>query len=53
MKTINSLIFIFLLSLVLNLSAQTKSTKNTPPLTDGSPESVGMSAERLARIDAM
>lgn len=33
--------------------AQTKSGKNSPPLSEGSPSSVGMSPERLARIDAM
>ncbi len=30
---------------------QTKSLKNSPALTDASPESVGMSSERIARID--
>ena len=33
--------------------AQTKSIKKSPPLTKGSPESVGMSTERLGRIDDM
>jgi len=42
-----------LLGTVLSLSAQTKSIKNTPVLTEGTPESVGMSAERLARIETM
>lgn len=48
--------FILLLALVLlpGISfAQTKSTQVSPPLTKASPESVGMSAERLERIDAM
>lgn len=33
--------------------AQTKSLQKSPPLTEASPASAGMSAERLARIDAM
>ena len=35
------------------LTAQTKSIKKSPVLTEVSPESVGVSAERLARIDKM
>ena len=41
------------LGLALFVNAQTKSNKNSPFLTEGAPVSVGMSAERLARIDAM
>ena len=52
-KFAGSLVAIFLFSFVIGASAQTKSMKNSPPLTDGAPESVGMSGERLARIDAM
>ncbi|WKN42421.1 serine hydrolase domain-containing protein [Tunicatimonas pelagia] len=37
----------------ITVSAQTKSTQQSPPLSEAKPESVGMSAERLARIDAM
>lgn len=33
--------------------SQTTSVKFSPPLAEATPESVGMSAERLARIDAM
>lgn len=33
--------------------AQTKSIQVSPPLVEASPESVGMSSERLARIDRM
>lgn len=33
--------------------AQTKSAQKSPPLSNASPESVGMSSERLARIDAV
>jgi CubicO group peptidase (beta-lactamase class C family) len=35
------------------LNAQTKSIKKSPVLTEASPESVGISSERLARIDQM
>lgn len=41
------------LLLAFQLVAQTKSIKKSPSLTEASPESVGMSSERLARIDAM
>jgi CubicO group peptidase (beta-lactamase class C family) len=50
MKYIATILF---LVLSLTLSAQTRSAKNSPPLVDASPESVGMSSERLARIDVM
>ncbi|MDA9764185.1 beta-lactamase family protein [Opitutales bacterium] len=33
--------------------AQTKSTQVSPPLRDARPESVGISSERLARVDTM
>ena len=33
--------------------AQPKSIKNSPPLTEATPESQGFSSERLARVDAM
>lgn len=39
--------------LVFQLNAQTKSSKKSPILLEGVPESVGISSERLARIDAM
>ncbi len=39
--------------ITLSLSAQTKSAQTSPPLSEASPESVGMSQERLAKIDAM
>lgn len=44
---------ILLLALSITASSQTKSIQNSPPLSEASPESVGMSTERLARIDAM
>ena len=31
--------------------SQTKSLKNSPPLSEGTPENVGMSSERIARMD--
>jgi len=45
----------FLLSITLMISAyaQTKSIKSTPPLSESSPHSVGLSEERLAAIDNM
>jgi len=48
-----SLFVALLLGMVLSISAQTKSVKNSPVLTEGTPESVGMSAQRLARIETM
>ena len=48
-----NLLSYFFILLVFTASAQTKSIKNSPPLSNDSPESVGMSAERLKRIDAM
>lgn len=42
-----------LIILTLSLFGQTKSVKNSAPLSPAKPESVGMSSERLARIDAM
>ncbi len=47
------LLTITLMALVLAANAQTKSIQKSAPLTSGAPESVGMSAERLSRIDAM
>lgn len=44
---------ILILLVTATASAQTKSIKRSPALTDGTPESVGMSAQRLARIDSM
>ena len=49
MKT--SLAFLLSVTLIISATAQTKSVKSTPPLSEASPQSVGMSEERLARID--
>lgn len=47
------LTLLILLSATLTIHAQTRSAKSSPPLNAGPAESVGMSAERLARIDGM
>jgi len=44
---------VLVLFIFTGLTAQTKSIKKSPVLTEVSPESVGVSAERLARIDKM
>ena len=49
MKT--TLAFLLSVTLIISATAQTKSVKSTPPLSEASPQSVGMSEERLARID--
>ncbi|EAR02487.1 serine hydrolase domain-containing protein [Maribacter sp. HTCC2170] len=47
--------FLFLVGFLFYCStfAQTTSVKFSPPLTEATPESVGISSERLARIDNM
>lgn len=50
--TMKNILFILLFFPLWGLS-QTKSIQKSPPLTTAAPESVGMSSERLARIDAM
>ena len=47
------LLFLICLSLSISLTGQTPSAQNSAPLSKGSAKSVGMSPERLARIDAM
>ncbi|HOY50172.1 MAG TPA: serine hydrolase domain-containing protein [Prolixibacteraceae bacterium] len=44
---------LLLIVFTLAAGAQTKSLRKSPPLTPGTPESAGMSSERVARIDAM
>jgi hypothetical protein len=46
----NKLILFFICFSFIGFS-QTKSLKNSPQLVEGSPESVGMSSERMARMD--
>lgn len=50
-KIIALFILVFLIS--TTVFSQTKSIKKSPLLTESSPESVGISSERLARIDKM
>jgi CubicO group peptidase (beta-lactamase class C family) len=53
-KKMKHLLFtVLVLFIFTGLTAQTKSIKKSPVLTEASPESVGVSAERLARIDKM
>lgn len=49
----NSITFLSIAFLTISIVAQTNSIKSSPPLTESTPSSVGMSEERLARIDAM
>ncbi len=52
MKKLVILIFVF--TIVCNtITAQTQSIQKSPVLTEASPESVGISSDRLARIDQM
>jgi CubicO group peptidase (beta-lactamase class C family) len=48
-----TLAFLFLVAVAISSLAQTKSIKSSPPLSEASPQSVGMSEERLARIESM
>lgn len=50
MKSLSTLLFV---AVALSLQAQTPSAKKSHPLTAASPNTVGISSERLARIDAM
>lgn len=52
MKNLIILVIVFF-TVSFELNAQTKSLHKSPVLTEASPESVGISAERLARIDKM
>jgi CubicO group peptidase (beta-lactamase class C family) len=47
------LLTITLVAFALIADAQTKSIQKSVPLTSGTPESAGMSSERIDRIDAM
>ena len=48
-----NIVTIFFVAVSISLAAQTKSIKKSPSLSEGSPESVGMSSERLERITSM
>ncbi len=52
MKSLSSLSLLFVAA-ALSLQAQTPSVKKSPLLTAAPPSTVGVSSERLARIDAM
>ena len=52
-KPVNHFLLALLLPLSLSALAQTASIKKSPPLAEASPRSVGMSAERLGRIDEL
>lgn len=47
------ILIVGLLLLALSLQAQTPSIQKSPPLAEAPPASVGMSAHRLARMDAL
>ena len=49
----NCLTILVLFTCIVTTKAQTSSARNSPPLKEASPESVGVSQERLDRIDAM
>jgi len=51
MKNLTTLLF--LLCFIVSVVSQTKSIQSSPPLSEASPASVGMSPERLQRIDDM
>ena len=44
---------IILIAFVVTANAQTESIQKSDPLSSAKPESVGISTERLSRIDAM
>jgi len=48
-----AILILLMLNIGLIANAQTKSIKKSPLLSEGSAESVGMSSERIARIDSM
>ena len=48
-----NLLTLLLTVLLITAAAQTNSIKKSPPLSQATPASVGMSSERLARIDAL
>ena len=48
-----NLFIVLFLGITLSVSAQTKSIKNSPVLTEATPESVGISTERLSGIEMM
>ncbi|MCG6187972.1 serine hydrolase domain-containing protein [Maribellus maritimus] len=53
MKKFTFLIVTFIIAGLTGLTAQTKSIQKTAPLSEAQPESVGISSERIERIDKM
>ncbi|QGY43433.1 serine hydrolase [Maribellus comscasis] len=53
MKKFTFLIVTFIIAGLTGLTAQTKSIQKTAPLSEAQPESVGVSSERIERIDKM
>lgn len=53
LHTMKNLVTLFLMLIAFTVFAQTKSIKKSSPLAPASPETVGMSAERLNRVDTM
>jgi CubicO group peptidase (beta-lactamase class C family) len=53
MKTIKNFLFLFLVLTCILTHAQTLSNQSTPSLLEGKASQVGLSSERLARIDSM
>lgn len=51
MRSAKNILILVWLILAFAVPAQTKSVRRHPPLTVGAPEKVGMSSERLQRID--
>ena len=52
-RLISTTVLVGIISVVLNAQGQTTCVKQSPTLSEAAPESVGMSSERLARIDKM
>jgi hypothetical protein len=53
MKTIKKVLFLFLVLTCILTQGQTLSNQSTPSLLEGKASDVGLSSERLARIDSM
>lgn len=49
----HTITFLFLVCFTASIVSQTKSISSSPPLSEATPSSVGMSPERLERIDNM
>jgi CubicO group peptidase (beta-lactamase class C family) len=47
------LLVVFMIAVTISAMGQTKSANKSLPLSEGAPESVGISAERLSKLDAL